>query len=224
MPRPFFAVDAVLDGQARQLGVHAGAIAAVEQASWPLATTRTAVTVPGPPSDVLLIGVPRDFHYGPGMGTNPVLLTQAIAASLARARGALAEHPIVIAAALCDGWFNETEFPSYRAAYDLLQTVHHPADMLRFEEEMCTGPDWVRRYREGLRLPPLPRLLDAVLRRPHPLRHGLHRRRHRTGASPAAWAPSPPRRSRKPSRTPRPASAALPASWPSPNSPNPPTT
>ena len=147
MPRPFFAVDAVLDSRARQLAVHAGAIGAVENASWPLATRRTHVTVPGPPADILLVGLPRGFHYGPGMGSNPVLMMQAVGASIARARDALVPHPVVIAAAVCDGWFNDEEFPSYRAAYDALQTVHHPADMVRHEEAICTDPEWVRRYR-----------------------------------------------------------------------------
>ncbi len=65
MPQPFFSVDAVLDSRSRQLGVYAGAIPDVEQASWPLASARTDLEVPGEPADVLVIGVPRTFHYGP---------------------------------------------------------------------------------------------------------------------------------------------------------------
>jgi hypothetical protein len=147
MPRPFFAVDAVLDSRSRQLGVYAGAIGAVEDASWPLATERTHVTLPGRPADILLLGLPRSFHYGPGMGSNPVLMMQAIGSSIARARDALVPNPVVIAAAICDGWFNDDEFPSYRATYEMLQTVHHPADMVRHEEAFCTDPEWVHRYR-----------------------------------------------------------------------------
>jgi nickel-dependent lactate racemase len=80
MPQPFFTVDAVLDSQSRQLRVRAGAIGAVEEASWGVATERTEVRIPGPPADVLVIGMPRDFHYGAGMGTNPILMMQAIGA------------------------------------------------------------------------------------------------------------------------------------------------
>lgn len=149
MPRPFFTVDAVLDSRSRQLGVHAGAISAVEDASWPLAAERTHVTVPGPPAGILLLGLPRTFHYGPGMGSNPVLMMQAIGASIARAKGALVPRPVVVAAAACDGWFNDDEFPSYRAAYEALQSVHHPSDMTRYEEQMCTNHEWVHRYRFG---------------------------------------------------------------------------
>jgi hypothetical protein len=148
MPRPFFTVDAVLDSRSRQLGVYAGAISAVEKASWPLATERTHVTLPGAPADILLLGMPRSFHYGPGMGSNPVLMMQAIGSSIARAKNALVPHPVVIAAAVCDGWFNEQDFPSYRAAYEALQTVPHPSDMVRHEEAMCTDYEWIHRYRE----------------------------------------------------------------------------
>lgn len=147
MAQPFFAVDAVLDSRAEQLGVFAGTIPEVEAASWPLASERTHVTIPGAPADVLVIGMPRSFHYGNGMGSNPILLMQAIGASLARARGALAPNPVVIAASVCDGWFNDHEFPGYRAVYDLLQTVHRPGDMVRFEDEVATDPEWVYRYR-----------------------------------------------------------------------------
>lgn len=148
MPQPFFTVDAVLDGASRQLRVKAGAVTAVEQASWDLATERTEVRIPGPPADVLLIGMPRDFHYGRGMGTNPILMTQAIGASLVRARGAMGPDPVVIVTSLCDGWFNREEFPPYAAAYELLQSCDHPHDMTRHEDEFCTRSEWITAYRE----------------------------------------------------------------------------
>ncbi|WP_116997304.1 lactate racemase domain-containing protein [Desertimonas flava] len=147
MPRPFFTIDAVLDSRSRQLGVAAGRIPDVEQATWPLAGARTEMTVPGDPADVLMIGMPRSFHYGNGMGSNPILLAQAIGASLARAKRALRPNPVVIATSVCDGWFNEHEFPCYRAVYDLLQTVDRPSDMVRFEDEVATDPEWVYLYR-----------------------------------------------------------------------------
>jgi len=147
MPQPFFSVDAVLDASARQLGVFAGAIDSVEGASWPLATERTHVALPGEPADVLVVGLPRSFHYGPGMGSNPVLMMQAIGSSIARAKAALRPHPVVIAASVCDGWFNDDEFPAYRAVYEALQDCNHPSEMRRFEEELCTDPEWVHRYR-----------------------------------------------------------------------------
>lgn len=147
MSQPFFSVDAVLDSQSRQLGVFAGAIPEVEQASWPLAGTRTELAVPGPPADVLVIGMPRSFHYGPGMGSNPILMMQAIGSSVVRAKKALIHKPIVIAASVCDGWFNDTDFPPYEDAYRLLQTCNLPAEMQQHQEQLATDPEWIQRYR-----------------------------------------------------------------------------
>ncbi len=147
MSQPFFTVDAVLDSQSRQLGVAAGLIPSVEQATWPLASERTDLPVTGEPADVLLVGVPRTFHYGPGMGSNPILMMQAVGSSLVRAKRALVDRPIVIAAAVCDGWFNDLEFPPYRAAFELLQQCQHPADMVEHQETLATDPEWVYRYR-----------------------------------------------------------------------------
>jgi nickel-dependent lactate racemase len=147
MPQAFFSVDAVLDSRSRQLGVCAGRIPEVEKASWPLATARTDLQLDTDPADVLVLGVPRNFHYGPGMGSNPILMMQAIGASVVRAKRALVEKPVVIAAAVCDGWFNSTEFPPYEAAFELLQGCQHPADMRAHEETLATDPEWVYRYR-----------------------------------------------------------------------------
>ena len=149
MPRPFFSVDAVLDSRSRQLGVYAGSIPEVEQASWPLATARTDLRLDIEPADVLLIGIPRNFHYGAGMGSNPILMMQAIGSSVVRAKNALVDKPIVIAASVCDGWFNRSEFPPYEEAYERLQTCQRPADMREHEERLATDPEWIYQYRHN---------------------------------------------------------------------------
>lgn len=149
MPQPFFTVDAVLNARSEQVAVVAGSIAAVEQATWPPATRRTELAIHGEPADVLIVGMPRTFHYGAGMGSNPVLLMQAIGASIARAKAALVPHPVVIAASVCDGWFNAAEFPSYERTYELLQTVHRPADMAPYEDLVCADPEYRQRYRDA---------------------------------------------------------------------------
>ena len=149
LPRPFFTVDAVLDGRSRQLQVAAGAISDVEQATWPLARQRTEVSLDGPPADVLIIGMPRNFHYGPGMGSNPILMMQAIGSSISRAKPALRSDPVIIAASVCDGWFNESEFPATVAVYDALQSVGSADRLTRFEDDYSTRVDWVDAYRDG---------------------------------------------------------------------------
>src|SRR4029079_115498 len=53
MPQPFFSVAAVLDSPSRQLGRRARGTPDVEQATWPLAGTRTDLEIAGEPADVL---------------------------------------------------------------------------------------------------------------------------------------------------------------------------
>lgn len=147
-PRPFFTVDAVLNARSEQVAVRAGGIAAVEQATWPAAAHRVDLAVPGEPASVLLVGVPRTFHYGTTMGSNPLLMTQAIAAAMSRSAGAMVEHPVVIATAICDGDFGVDEFPSYRATYDALQDCVDVTDLAAVEDELCTRPEYIAAYRD----------------------------------------------------------------------------
>ena len=74
-------------------------------------------------------------------------MMQAVGSSLVRAKRALVDRPIVIAAAVCDGQFHE-DFAPYPAAFELLQSCQHPADMVQHQEALATDPEWVRRYRD----------------------------------------------------------------------------
>lgn len=150
MGKPFFAVDAVLGATADVLAVHAGAPAAVREESWKLGDRRTNVGVAtGGKADVLLIGMPRSFQYGPGMGTNPILMLQSVGAELARVFDVFNDGGVVIAASLCDGWFNDEYFPASHDVYDLWQTVNEPADLVPYEEQVAAITDYVDRYRHG---------------------------------------------------------------------------
>ncbi|CAN5700725.1 lactate racemase domain-containing protein [soil metagenome] len=146
---PFFLVDAVLNGRAEQLHVAAGTPTEVEAATWPIAGTRTDVVLPGERANVLVLGIPRSFHYGPGMGSNPVLMLQSIGAWVTRASAALAPNFVVIAAAICDGWFNDTWFPAYRSIYEKLQELTSTDELMAFEEPFSTDPEWIHRYRHA---------------------------------------------------------------------------
>lgn len=142
-----FVLDAVVGRGAKVLGVAAGTTRAVEEATWPLARQRTDVHLDVPPADVLLFGLPRDFHYGPGMGTNPILMAQAIAATTARAVGALRPGAVVIAAAQCDGWFNDAWFPSYEETFERYASHHSVADMGEVVTELTERAEYVQAYR-----------------------------------------------------------------------------
>jgi hypothetical protein len=148
--KTFFAVDAVLGTQAQVLGVYAGSLDEVQRASWPLADRRTNVVLDvDEPFDVLVYGLPRSFHYGPGMGTNPILMLQAIGAQLTRCYGVFREGGVIIAPAVCDGWFNPTWFPSYERAYNRLQETTHFGDVFQYEDELANDPEAVHQYRFG---------------------------------------------------------------------------
>ena len=147
--KPFFAVDAVVGTKAQVLGVYAGSIEAVQDASWELAQRRTDVTLDETePYDILVYGLPRAFHYGAGMGTNPILMLQAIAAQLTRCYGVFRQNGVIIAPSVCDGWFNESWFPSYERAYNKLQDLNNFAEVFEYEEELVAGdPDAIFKYR-----------------------------------------------------------------------------
>jgi len=144
----FFAVDAVLGTDSQILGVYAGATELVEQESWKLAERRTHVTAPCR-ADALVLGLPRSFHYGPGMGTNPILVRQAIGAALVRCFDALEPDSVIIAASICDGWFNEDWFPATREVFEMLQKLESETSLVPVEEEISTRPTYVAKYREG---------------------------------------------------------------------------
>ncbi len=144
-----FLVDAVTGSHSQVLGVYAGAAEEVQRASWPLATRRTQVELDIEPADIVVFGLPRSFHYGPGMGTNPILMLQAMSSCIARAAGALREGGVAIAAAACDGWFNEEWFPSYRETFELYRDTYSVHDMGVHEKELASRQDYIDAYRDG---------------------------------------------------------------------------
>ncbi len=133
--KKFFAVDAVLGQTSQILGVEAGELEAVEAATWPLADKRTHIYLDmAEPADILVMGLPRNFHYGPGMGSNPILMSLAIGGQLSRCWHAFRKGGVIIAAAVCDGWFNDHWFPSYEETYHALQRYCTAEEFIRSED------------------------------------------------------------------------------------------
>lgn len=140
-------VDAVLGQKAQILGVAAGTIAGVEEATWPLAKQRTNVGLDmEEPADVLVMGLPRNFHYGPGMGTNAILMALAIGGQLSRCWHAFRKGGVIIAASICDGWFNPNWFPSYKETYERLIDYATPAEFLASDEAKRIAHDVEYRF------------------------------------------------------------------------------
>lgn len=130
-----FAVDAVLDQYSRVLKTAAGSIDEVEKATWPLAKQRTNIELTeSEPYDILVMGLPRNFHYGPGMGTNAILSGLAMGGQLSRAWFALNDDPVVIVTSTFDGWFNPHWFPSYQETYESLVKYQNAQDFLTSED------------------------------------------------------------------------------------------
>ena len=137
MGKKIFAVDAVLGQFAEVLDVKAGSIPAVEEATWPLASRRTTVPLDmTDKADILVLGLPRNFHYGPGMGTNPILTGLALGGQLSRCWHCVREGGVLITTGFCDGWFNDKWFPSYEATYNLMMGYNNPTEFLASRDAM----------------------------------------------------------------------------------------
>ncbi len=149
MGKKFFCCDAVLDTHQRQIAVFTGAPEEIQPLSWQVADKRTYVHWAREKYDVMVFGMPQAFHYGNGMGTNPILMMQAISAQIIRHKRVLRDNPVVICSSTCNGYFHDEEFPAYREAYELFQKDY--ADTLpcvdRHAEYLSSKQEYIDRYR-----------------------------------------------------------------------------
>jgi nickel-dependent lactate racemase len=145
--KKFFAVDAVLGQKSQVLDVKAGLIEEVEKATWPLADRRTNIHLDMKElADILVFGLPRNFHYGPGMGTNPILMSLAVGGQLSRCWNAFREGGVIIAPSICDGWFNDHWFPSYEETYAAMQNYSTAAEFLKSEDALRIATTYEYRF------------------------------------------------------------------------------
>src|SRR5690554_741334 len=149
MGKKFFTVDAVLDTYARQIAVFAGYAKEIQPESFKIADKRTFIPWAKEKFDIMLFGMPQFFHYGNGHGTNPILILQAIAANVIRHKRVLNDNCVVIASSLCNGYFHDEEFPSYRELYDLFQKDYNYTlpDCAKYGEYFCNKTDYINKYR-----------------------------------------------------------------------------
>jgi nickel-dependent lactate racemase len=149
MGRKFFMCDAVLDTSMRQIAIFSGYGKEIQPRSWEVANKRTFIPWAKKKFDIIVFGMPVEFHYGNGHGTNPILILQAIAANIIRHRRVLNDQFVVICASICNGFFNDEEFPSYRELYTLFQTNYHSTlpELEKYGEDFCKNEEYIRRYR-----------------------------------------------------------------------------
>ncbi len=149
MGKKFFTCDAVLDTSARQIAVFSGYAREVQPLSWEVADKRTYVPFARKKYDVMVFGMPQAFHYGNGMGTNPILMLQAISANIIRHKRVMKDNCVVICSSICNGYFHDEEFPSYKETYDLFQRDYHNVlpDIEKYGEYISTKQEYIDKYR-----------------------------------------------------------------------------
>jgi hypothetical protein len=80
------------------------------------------------------------------MGTNPILMSLAVGGQLSRCWHAFREGGVIIAASVCDGWFNDHWFPSYQETYQSLQNYCTAAEFLASEEALSITRNYEYRF------------------------------------------------------------------------------
>ncbi len=149
MGKKFFCCDAVLDTYQRQIAVFSGAADRIQPLSWEVADKRTYVHWAEKKYDVMVFGMPQAFHYGNGMGTNPILIMQAISAQIIRHKRVLADNPVIICSSICNGYFHDEEFPAYREVFNLFQKDYANTlpDVERYAEYLSRKQEYIDKYR-----------------------------------------------------------------------------
>lgn len=149
MGKKFFVCDAVLDTANRQIEIYSGYADDVQKMSWQSADKRTYVHWAEKKYDVLVFGMPQSFHYGDGMGTNPIMLMQALSAQVIRHKRVLSDRCVFIVASTCNGYFHEELWPYIPELYNLFQRdrMNVLTDMNRYGELFATNENYIRQYR-----------------------------------------------------------------------------
>ena len=149
MGKKFFCCDAVLDTLSRQIAIFSGWAEEMQPKSWEIADKRTYVHWAEKKYDIVVFGMPVNFHYGDGMGTNPIQMMQALSAQVIRHKRVLSDRCVFIVPSICDGYFHDERWPYARELYDLFQhdSMHTLPDMNRLGEYFATKEEYIRKYR-----------------------------------------------------------------------------
>lgn len=149
MGKKFFCCDAVLDSKSRQISIWSGYAKEMMPLSWVDADKRTYVPFAEKKYDVLVFGMPQFFHYGDGMGTNPIMMMQALSAQVIRHKRVMKDNCVIICSSICNGFRNEALWPYIPQMLedfkkDRMNTLK---DMNRLGEYYATNEEYIRRYR-----------------------------------------------------------------------------
>ena len=149
MGKKFFCCDAVLDSKSRQISIWSGYAAEMMPLSWVDADRRTYVKWAEKKYDILVFGMPQFFHYGDGMGTNPIMMAQALSAQVIRLGRVMSDKCVIICQSLCNGFFNDALWPYTRKMFEQFKhdEMNILPDMNRQGEYYATDEEYVRMYR-----------------------------------------------------------------------------
>ncbi|HCD46536.1 MAG TPA: hypothetical protein DEQ64_22990 [Lachnoclostridium sp.] len=149
MGKKFFCCDAVLDTKSRQIEINSGYAAVMQPHSWITADKRTYVPWAEKKYDVMIFGMPQFFHYGDGMGTNPIMLMQAISAQVIRHKRIMSDNCVIIFTSTCNGYFHDELWPYLKEMYEMFQhdQMNTLPDMNRYGEYFATDEEYIRKYR-----------------------------------------------------------------------------
>ena len=149
MGHPFFCCDAVLDTWSRQIEINSGWAREMQPVSWKTADKRTYVHWAEEKYDIMIFGMPQDFHYGNGMGTNPIQMMQALSAQVIRHKRVMKDKCVIICSSICNGYFHDERWPYLREQYEMFQHdyMNTLADMNRYGEYFATNEEYIRKYR-----------------------------------------------------------------------------
>lgn len=149
MGHPFFCCDAVLDTYSRQIEINSGYAAVMQPKSWIMANKRTYVPFAEKKYDVMVFGMPQNFHYGDGMGTNPIQMMQALSAQVIRHKRVMSDRCVIICSSICNGYFHDERWPYLRELYEMFQHDYMNVlpDLDRYGEYFATNEEYIRKYR-----------------------------------------------------------------------------
>ena len=89
------------------------------------------------------------FAAGPGMGTNPIQMMQALSAQVIRHKRIMSDRCVFVVSSICDAWFHEERWPYLRELYEMFQhdSMNILPDMNRYGEYFATKEEYIRKYR-----------------------------------------------------------------------------
>ena len=133
----------------RQIAVFSGYAVDMQKLAWAKADKRTYIPWAKKKYDIMMFGMPQNFHYGNGHGTNPILILQAIAANIICHKRVMKKNSVVICSSICNGYFHDAKFPPDRELYDLFQRDYHNTlpDLAKYADYFCINQEYIDKYR-----------------------------------------------------------------------------